>query len=387
MKILTFGSSPYLLTSKSKIHADLLDSLSLQNDVSAIVLDHRTDYFLPEEDNKFYYNNIEIFPYELGNQEKLYKIIENIQPDLILTVCDYFEYEELCNIKQIEPNKFKWLAILISNYCPSQSKYRVLLEAPDRRVTTNYYLSKHLSLSTDLPCDYICSGYDSDIFTNSYRVENSRFSILSILKNCQNSNLGSLFESLYIVKNQYKVEFDFYLHTNIDDQGDYDIQELISQHHLEDVVHIPEKYTSVFKGCSDEQIRDLYLSSDVFLDPSLTHTTGMTVLESIACGCVPIFTHDVFNICFETDFDLLIPSNSFIGYRHQKVQIMSVEECAKKISWLYELWRNNTLKYYNKTNLEKIKRNDRETFVKDIRKICDNTYREKNNILILDNLS
>ena len=124
MKILTLGASPYLLVRDAKIHADIIDKLYSNNiQVTSVVWNHDTNYFIPDSDGKLYYESkgnykipLYAIDYRLQTASvQVYDLMKMVQPDIVVTIGSYEECSFLAAIKMMYPNIFKWISVYTSD--------------------------------------------------------------------------------------------------------------------------------------------------------------------------------------------------------------------------------------------------------------------------------
>ena len=115
MRILTISASPYLLSKLGRINSCLLKHFkNAGNEVSAACWYYDKSYFLADDDGKFYFDledrvcQIHPIDYDVTKSVKqVYEIIKNFQPDVVLSIGDYFETDFIHAIKSIYPRLFK----------------------------------------------------------------------------------------------------------------------------------------------------------------------------------------------------------------------------------------------------------------------------------------
>lgn len=125
------------------------------------------------------------------------------------------------------------------------------------------------------------------------------------------------------------------IHTNFYDPGDYDLEMLIQRYQANNV-SLPDYFCSIKDGPSDEEFANIYCAADFFVDTSVKSATALTMLESMAMGCVPIGmssgrTGEIISMMPE-EYRLLVPFETFLGAHEEEYSVISIPSLSEKIS-------------------------------------------------------
>jgi len=380
MKILTVGTSPYLLTSLGKINSDLLCFLKQEYEIKSAVWYLDTSWFLPSEDKQYKYEKddeiiCDIFPLFRNTERstsQLYEIILSYKPDIIVSICDYNDLSPIYAIKQLDSSMFKWINISIIDNIPINYKYNDAFMLADCNVATSKIVAANIEKITNEKCHYIAYGPNQEIFSEEI-VKNNEFRCMTTSKNIQNSNLASIISVSSLFS-----DVDFYIHTNHSDLGEIDLKNLINRYNCGNRVFLPNDFVSLNDGVSQRKMVNNYKISDVIIDVSIGSSTGLSLLEGMKCGCIPIISEsialkEIVSLLPER-YRFIVDSNLYIGDLEEEFYIISQKDLYNKIS-----------------KIKQIKENSREEF-ENIRSICievankfDNKeFINKNNILLKD---
>ena len=223
------------------------------------------------------------------------------------------------------PNLFKWINILTTDCLPINEDYKQKLEYADFIVTISDFGDIALKSLVNTETKKINFG-PSDIFFEHSDIERN-ISFMTSCKNAQSTNLGAF------IKAMSKKDIEGYLHTNMYDPGDYNIDLLIDRYEVSNV-SLPSHYVSVKESISDEEMRDIYLSHTFYIEPSVKSASCLSMLEAMACGCVPIGMNS--GICGEIikqldDDKLFVPYETYIGANEEEFSIISIKGLSNKI--------------------------------------------------------
>lgn len=327
MRILIIGESPHLITRNGKIIKHLITHFSeCGHYVDGLVYNHDVSYFLPTETNKHLYNNVSLYPF-LGEKGELpafaFETMKTSQPNVVVTVGEYFDTDWVWAIKSLYPNLFKWVAVIPSGVKEINENSLIPLSYADYIFSTTKCFKDALSM-VKAESEYLPYGPDTNIFQPKERQSDLRF--LSMGKNSQLSNVPAFMKAIQITG------FKATLHTNIDDSGDYDIRGLVKRYGLSGLLKTPAKYSSVREGLSDSLVNELYNSHDVVIDCSLQSQTALTTLEAMSTGCIPIGMN--FGAMGEVlerlpeEFRFSVPFETFLGPREEELGVISIKELA-----------------------------------------------------------
>ncbi len=233
MKILTVSASPYLLSKLGKINSCLLQHFESQgHTVSTACWHHDKSYFLAEDDSKFYFETdsriCQIHPidYDVTKSVKqVYEVIKKFEPDVVLSIGDYYETDFIHAIKSIYPTLFKWVSILTTNSSPIEYFHRESLESIDEAIVTTIDGLNEMRRMLVTSAVYVNPGYDTDVFYPD-GFPDDQLTIVANLKNAHSSNLPAFLHAMKHLE-KWGINFKAFLHTNLYDKGDYDIRRMV----------------------------------------------------------------------------------------------------------------------------------------------------------------
>lgn len=140
-----------------------------------------------------------------------------------------------------------------------------------------------------------------------------------------------------------------YLHTNINDPGDYDIHNLLKRYDENNCIELPNKCISVNEGLTDEELNIEYNKSNIIIDCSVRSATALNIMEAAATGCIPVISNTgslkEFVSELPEEFRYIVKGEKFIGEREEELQIVSMDDLVDKINNLYDLWFEDKEKY------------------------------------------
>ena len=300
MKVVTLGFSPYLNMSHAKIHSMILKELYFsEHQVACVAMGHDTTYHIPKEDKEgtpiYYYSfdehNIPLVPVVNRNEPGIavYEILKIFQPDVLVTIGDFNDYCFMKAVKMFADFPFKWVAILANYSYPINEKHIELIEEMDGILCTNsssFNMLRDLFKKDEISLAYVGCG---KTLAEGNRDVN-RFRIMSSGKNRVSDNLPMLMEICSNIRETIP-ELELYLHSNIYDQGDFDLNLLKERFDPKDeFIVFPEKYVSLTDGYTEEGYAQELAKSDIFANISLNSSSALTVFEGLSHGCWPVMT-------------------------------------------------------------------------------------------------
>lgn len=301
MNIMTLGLSPYLYLSDGRIHGMIIEHLFRKGySVASIGRGYDVSYFLPEKDENgnlvYYYKfdnyKVPIVPFNVTEDPGvgIYEILKIFHPEMLVTIGDYNDYLYMKAVKMFYEKPLKWLAICTNYSYPINEKNVELLDDMDGILCTSEFsfnlLSKlfkrdEISLS-HVGCDRpssVVNGRDPD-----------KFRVMMSSKNLQADNLPMMMEAIRDIREEVP-NLELYLHTNVYDQGDFDLHLLKDRFDPEgEFIYFPEKYVSMNDGYSEEEFLRELSRSDIFASLSVNSPTGLSIFDAISAGCVPLMS-------------------------------------------------------------------------------------------------
>lgn len=339
MNIITFGSTPFLNTSKSEIHKRIISHLSIQHNVKSFVWGHNKDYHVPDNEGKFYYNKIELLPYRILGQEKyIEERLKENNPDLVILVGDLREFSF---INKISFN-CKCIFVFLTYITKITEDMLEVLSIADGVLCVNKFTKKVLEDSGYLKIlDFSYVGNTSD----TRNIPNKKY---RVMMNCKRMSQDNLPMGMEICS---KSRFDLYVHTNVHEgSGDYDAVSLANLFDPKDkYINLPEDYVSTVDGIHKNDLFNKYKESDIYLHIPVSMSTGLTFWEAISNGCFPLMNTTPISIEFASlldNFDddlnskdflinsipIMIPGESYIYIPNPADVTKKIKNAIKKIS-------------------------------------------------------
>lgn len=337
MRILTVSASPYLLVRNGRINASILQYLKDQgHEVFTAAWHHDEGYFMPEEGAHWYEVDGErlcpIIPIDprLEGSTTLYETMKKVHPDVVVTIGDYKDTSFVWEIKAMLPNLFKWVSLLSVDGLPINPNFTSQIEYADFTVCLNKPSFKEIQKISNIEAELLEFGADPKFFGEN-KSDGSGF--MCSCKNAQASNLGAFVKAVGDAPGVRG-----YLHTNLYDPGEYDV-DLLVERYGDGRVDLPDRYVSIKEAISDEELAEEYKRHAFFVDTSVKSACALSMLEAMACGCIPIGPNQGqvgeiirrFNM-----FEFLeIPSEIYIGLNEEEFSVISIEGLSRKISELH----------------------------------------------------
>lgn len=366
MNILTVSANPYLVTKLGKLNKFVLKNFQKEgHKVGSVVWHLDPTYFMPEYDEeenpKFYYEEqddklFELFPVPYGGEAIVpasYEAMVKFAPDVVITIGDHSETAWMHAIKSMYPHLFKWIALLTPHSFPISSEYRDALRTADALIATNQIGAKNISDLTEFNCEYIPFGADPAVYYADSEPED--FVVIGTPKNSQSSNIGAW---IHAVGHAGQTQIGFegklsekikgYLHTNLNDPGDYIVEDLLDRFGCLDFVDLPDRYVSISEGFSEEDMAKEYRKSSVVMDLSVRSSTGLGLLEAMSCGCVPLVSGSgaIREIANHLNNEFLIAGSlPFIGDGQETMYVSDPFDASYKLVKLYKMWKDEKSKF------------------------------------------
>ncbi len=402
MNILVMSASPYILAKSGKIASSiLLDLKSKGHKVASIAFDHDPNSFAPNDngDFKFEKNGQEIcdifpcprpFPQDPSHSLVLsYEIMKAFAPDILVTVGNVNEIGFVSNIKKLYPHLFKWVAILLLESAPVDERNKNTINLCDQVVCLSKWAYDGL-ISIGAPnAKYIPYGIHEDFFNHELQDQKEgHFRLISTAKNSTSCNPMALFEGLSILDSDIKNNIELYLHSNVNDPGEYDYDMMSNRYKIDKYVKYPSRYVSIFDGYSNSELVSEYCNSHVFVDCSVRSATGISMLESMACGCIPLvvgvgtigeISENIINVR-----KFVIDGVPYIADSGERYQIASPASIAKNVVELYQVWKKDRYRW-NKIRKECKSLADKVTessFLEKINALIETTRKSENKLKI-----
>lgn len=299
MKIMTLGLSPYLYLSDAKVHSMILEHLFKSgHSMAAIGMSHDTNYFLPKPDthgNLVYYyefenHQIPLVPFNVVKDQAIgiYEILKLFEPEMLITIGDFNTFLYMKAVKMFIEKPIQWLAVVTNYSYPINENSLDLLEDIDGILCTNsdsYYMFKDLYKKEEISLNHVGA-----LKPKIVPIRSSDFRIITTAKNTQSDNIPMIMEAASSCRRDI-ADLKLYIHTNVYDPGDFDLNLLRSRFDPNDeFISFPEKYVSINEAYADEDFQRELSCSDVFISVAGNAPTGIAAFDAVACGCVPLLS-------------------------------------------------------------------------------------------------
>lgn len=365
MKIMTLGLSPYLYLSDGRIHSIVLEHLfRSEHSVAAIGVGHDTEYFLPKQNERgepvYYYEfdkyQIPLVPFNMVKDPAIgvHEILKIFEPDIVITIGDLNNFPYMKAVKMFSENPIEWLAILSNHSYPINEHVVEILDDMDGVICTN---RTSFNMISDLyKKDQIKMSHIGSCKVNSKLVRTEDFRIIVTAKNTQSDNIPMIMEVASGLRSDIP-ELQLYLHTNVHDRGDFDLNLLKSRFDPKDeFIMFPDKYVSINEAYPEEDFQRELACSDVFISASGNAPTGMSAADAVACGCAPLLSNVGSHIDIAEVLAKVSPNFEKEDFLVTCIEIMTKGEVYTNICEPQSL-RDGILNLY-----EKIKKGGHRTF-------------------------
>jgi len=299
MRIITIGTSPYVLNSMGRLHSYIIKCLASSADYqcASLVSSHDSFLYFPEQtsdNNKTYFYNfttdkeykVPVFPYSSDPKSstiQIYEYLKALQPDVVVTIGPIEDFYFMDAILTFATSSFKWFAVLANNSATFSTDYKTLAKKIDGCLCTNAYTLTNFQQVSSVTSDYCYVGCDLDVFKQTNKSIAKR-----IFSRCSNN----FKDSPPLIANfvagtgsgtRVQAGTSLYLHTETD--GLYDLPQFINTAYTK----LPTVPISQSSGLSDQEYAKKLNDSDVFLTGSICSSTSISIFEALACGCVPVY--------------------------------------------------------------------------------------------------
>jgi len=389
MKILTIGASPYLFVRNGRMHADIIESLIADgHEVSSAVWHHDESYFMPSEEGIHSYEKYgkaicQLYPFTPKTEEAspfVYELMKVVHPEIVITVGDYKDTNFIFAIKAMYPTLFKWVAIYTFD-CPGITQSaKEAFEYTDYCISTSPFGLKELMSFANVEGEYFPYGPDHSKFFATKPIS-ERDSVLCSSRNAQSSNIPAFVNA--IAKQDVKAV----IHTNMYDVGDYNLEAVKARYGANKVV-LPEYYCSIKEGLTENGMTDLYNNSKIIVDCSIKSATGLSLLEGMACGCIPVgpaygMIGEIISHMPE-EFKCAIPYNIFVGQNEEEFAIISPTNLYSVLSFILRYDPQTMIRASNAA-IDVSKKFSNTAFIDNLKRVLERV-RSAKQTLVLDSL-
>lgn len=346
MKILTVSSSPYLHVRNSVINREIILNLKkLGHEVCSAVWHHDEGYFMPDLDGVQSFEHMnenicQLHPFEPQSQDSsivLYELFKSFQPELVISIGDYHESLIPYTVKAMFPNFFKWIAILTIDSPTIHESVKNELQYVDHVVCLSEMAKDAVSLVYNGPITKL--NFVTEEYNFSLDKMNLEFSALNMSKNAQSSNIPAFIRSCSLSQSKG------YLHTNIYDTGEYDIDNLLKRYDQGNMVKITDDFVSVKESVDRNRIQEIFNQNHVIVDCSGRAACALNVLDGMSAGMLPLApSYGVFKEIISRMKDshlFLAPYETFISEREEEFMVVSTIEMAKKLKEIHGIYVKN----------------------------------------------
>lgn len=358
MKVLTFGASPYINTNLGRINRSILMNLKEAGcKVASAVWDHDASWYLPDNDRYYFEHNEEkvcqIYPFDNVNMEAsatfMYDVIFALNPDMVVTSGDIADMEYTFAIKSLYPEKFKWVAYLVIPSLPINENKIEQLKMIDQIIVSTKKAKSFLA-EKGIQSEYCPFGPSAEFFGEYDFPKKEEFiedlKVVVTGKNSTISNLGNVMFSAGTLE----PGISLYVHTNYSDTGEFDLDLLKERYDTKNVIRFPDNFVGLNEGITTEDLIEIYDNADVVLDASARSGTGLSVLEAMSRGCVPVVSNvgalsEIASLIYHDDLDMV--GTPFISYGETMLNIVPHLEISNKLNMLRRMKQESPTKFAN----------------------------------------
>lgn len=314
MKVLTISDSPNIFSGLARVHRHVIDAL-VENGHSVLPCswygyDHDTLQLIQMKKLKppaIYYKSgeAEIQMLALYKRKRdsdlaaLYEIVKMAQPDMIVTVGDYWDFYYMQALKIKCDYAFKWVPYLTIETDEIDDNLKSMFRYADAIIVPTKYGKDVLASETDKPIHVVGYGVDSAFYRKGdeeraalreARDCTDKIRFITVAQNTSRKSLPILMQAVRIICHRDpERKMQFYVHSNINgvdpqEKSLFDLPSIAKKLGVEDWFVFPEDCTSIFGAPSDSVICDEYNASDFFITPSICEGFGLPLVESMACG-------------------------------------------------------------------------------------------------------
>lgn len=319
MKIMTVSDSPALNSGLARVHRNVLDGfIDAGHEVFPCVWFGYNSQEIErikkgEKVKEIFYRNRKLFAIPKASQTGMMAVAEaaeDLKPDLILTIGDYWDFFYMKSLKTRMNYSFKWICYTTIEEADIDSKWNPLFQHMDGIATPTLFGVESLG-KIGFHAQYIPYGVD-DVFkpldpekrTELRKEKNisEKIRFITVAQNTVRKNLPSIFfgfKELLDRNENLAKHMSFHIHTNLtarDAQETYiyDLLRLGEKLNILDYFSFPMADTSVFSKIApkDTDLVEEYGVSDFCLLPSSSEGFGLPLIEAMACGVPCVGSHN-----------------------------------------------------------------------------------------------
>ena len=392
-KVLIVTSSPFNNTKLGKMCSQLMCYLRSKGLMVAVAAwDHDTSWYVEDEEGVCWYKYQDqrvgpvytVFNVGEGAATKLYEVVKALEIDTILSVGDFSEVEYVYAIKSLEKKNIEWINILNNGASPINDSRKEIIDSIDYHILLNDESVREFKRIGVPEEKYTRQKYGSRFINQPIRDKTDTFGIACVAKNSNQSNLGCFIKAIGELKEFYGInseKVNIYLHTDLYDGGDYDIEYLIKRYGVQDIIELPEEFIGANDGLSDDKFKNKLINYDLIVDCSCQSATAISVLDGMALGLIPLVSHvgALKEIVMEMleynrsknsrDLPHAINGNDFVAADEKEFYICDHMDLAIKM-WSYYLeWKENGLENMYQESQDASMRYDLQVFLENTFKI------------------
>jgi len=405
-KVLIVTSSPFNNTKLGKMCSQLMCYLRSKGMMVAVAAwDHDTSWYVEDDEGVCWYEYQDqkvgpvytVFNVGEGASTKLYDVIKKLEIDTILSIGDFNELEYIYAVKSLEKDNIEWINILNNGSYPINDNRSEVINSIDYHILLNEFSKKEFRRMGISEEKYVYLRYGSKFVNASPKPKGDKFGIACVAKNCNQSNLGAFIKAVQFFSNYYSVKqennFKVYLHTDLYDNGDYDIEYLLERYGVKDVIELPEDFIGINDGVSDQDLKDKLINYDLIVDCSCQSATGISVLDGMALGLVPVVSAAgiLREIGMEakraggnsaSELPFVVGGNSFIASDEKEFYIVSDVHLSLAMYDFYNFWKQNGLENLSQAAQDTSKEYDLQGFLENTHKIIKDFQLKTNKLVV-----
>ena len=345
-KIIILCPSPYLNIKNSRIVKDLIQSLQKNNLLALCCWGHNSLFFPPDENNVSFYedsNGVKVQLYPVPENVSsgavyIYNVINTLKPDIVMSVGSMEESSILGGIKALDKEAFKWISILAQSTVPVSGEILEYMSYCDKVVSLNDFTTEYLS-NNKVGCETVRFLSSAKFFNKN---QERKREIVCFCKNSKESNLGAVFGLAKKIKDN-NLDIKINLITNKDDNGEYNLDFIVDDLKIRDIIIFPDKSSTIYYGLEDEEINDIMNNSQIIIDASICSCSGISIIEGISAGCIPLTNH--VGIYKEFVNSSYMESNSYMGELGFNYSISNIDDLFEKVKYIFlniEVFKNQS---------------------------------------------
>ena len=361
LKILIITDSPNLYTGLGRVSRHLVRGLSDGNEVFVGAWGWDQEAYPINDEFKWIYedesegNSYVAFPLS-KNPKKLivqtYEVMKLVEPDVIITVGDYWNFAGFELLKEKFSYSFRWIAYLTIESHPINEGFVDFFNSIDKVVTPSMYGKRVVESSTECKsCAYVPYGVNDVDF---YKLEdetiqrerdirglNGKFRFINVGKNTSRKNLPAFMQALKRC-NDFNPDIVGYLHTNVVKIADQmiDVNLLIDRFELNGILEVPKNKISIDIGFSDIELNIEYNCSDAIVMTSVAEGFGLPIIEGQKCGLIPVVTDSSAMSELVENRGELVKSSEYYSQMEQAVDIVDNDDLFCKMMAVVEMSKN-----------------------------------------------